>query len=104
MELLVQLKPSEGSAQSNGQRRRSQREVRALQQENARYVGECLDKVRGSLPPSVTVKPVPNLNILLVSVPSPSDVDDVRERIRDVCSGVVSISDDVVLRAAAQYQ
>lgn len=102
MQLLVQLKPSEQDElpRSNGRRRRSQQEVRAFQEQNARYVAACLDKLRHSLPPGTTVSPLQNLNVLVVSIPSSWMAESIRQRIREACEGVVAISDDVTVHAA----
>lgn len=104
MELLVQLRTcgANGSGRSNGHRRRVAEDLHAFQEKNASYVAECVGKIRRLLPPDVTIRSLPNLNVLVVSVPAQSQAESVRRRIVNACPEIANISDDLNTKAAGQ--
>jgi hypothetical protein len=98
MNLIVRLKPAERGAGlcSPGSARLSSDERAQLAAETTRHVLGCAEQVQQALrtlPERVQVRPLTNLNLLLVTCPE-AQAEEVRRLILDGCPAVESVRND----------
>lgn len=92
--VLLNDSPQSRKLHADGHTRPSRMQLIALAEENARHVEKCLRAIQCAVPAGVEVQGLRNLNAVIVTCPSTSEVERLRDTIRAACSDVRSITAD----------